>query len=352
MEFPIKILNQLRPILRGFRKAQKLTQADIAKRLGITQQSYAQLEANPAAASLERLFKVLAILQVDVVLKEREVAEKLVTIPMIDTVKNQSIPSETKAISMGQLGSDRSQVYPNTMNFAAQQLAMGSIRNIPSARTLADMDMGASMNRVVLEQLQGHSAADSLKRDFLEKSKAFAEVAGLTAINRADLDIAKACSASADITAMNRIALEQLGGYSATDSCKTALEQLQGHSAADSLKRDFLEQSKVFAEVAGLTAMNRADLDIAKACSATADITAMNRVGLEQLQGYSTADSFKTALEQLQGYSAADSLKTDLEQLRGYSTADSLKTALEQSKAFTDMTNELSLAFSSVKKKR
>lgn len=75
MEYPIKILNQLRPILRGFRKAQKLTQADIAKRLGITQQSYAQLEANPAAASLERLFKVLAILQVEVVLKEQEVTD-------------------------------------------------------------------------------------------------------------------------------------------------------------------------------------------------------------------------------------------------------------------------------------
>lgn len=98
MEFPIKILNQLRPILRGFRKAQKLTQADIAKRLGITQQSYAQLEANPAAASLERLFKVLAILQVDVVLKEREVADIA-----SDYFKNTTMPENVNNIGNNNL---------------------------------------------------------------------------------------------------------------------------------------------------------------------------------------------------------------------------------------------------------
>ncbi|WP_272898048.1 helix-turn-helix domain-containing protein [Beggiatoa leptomitoformis] len=51
----------------------------MAKRLGITQQSYAQLEANPATASLERLFKVLTILQVEVILREREIAHPKAT---------------------------------------------------------------------------------------------------------------------------------------------------------------------------------------------------------------------------------------------------------------------------------
>ncbi|MDD2816959.1 MAG: helix-turn-helix transcriptional regulator [Thiotrichaceae bacterium] len=268
MEFPIKILNQLRPILRGFRKAQKLTQADIAKRLGITQQSYAQLEANPAAASLERLFKVLAILQVDVVLKEREVAEKLVTTLMIDTVKNQSIPSETKAISMGQLGSDHSQVYPNTMNLAAKQLAMGSIKNISSTTTLSEIDALMKMNRTGLEQSM--TCSDVVGRAMLEQQSA----AAIAMKNYA--------------SPMSLIGLDISKGYS---------------------------------KVADITALNRADLDIAKACSATADITAMKRVDLEQLQGYS----------------AAESLKKDF---------------LEKSKAFDDMTNELSLAFSSLKKKR
>lgn len=76
MNYPVKILSQLRPILKGFRKARQLTQADVAKKLGITQQSYAQLEANPASASIERLFKVLQILEVDLILADKPVEEK------------------------------------------------------------------------------------------------------------------------------------------------------------------------------------------------------------------------------------------------------------------------------------
>ncbi|MCA8017554.1 helix-turn-helix domain-containing protein [Burkholderia metallica] len=68
MDFPIQTLTQLRPILVGFRKAAGLTQAQLAARLGVTQQSYAQLEANPSAVSIERLFKVLNTLGVHMTL--------------------------------------------------------------------------------------------------------------------------------------------------------------------------------------------------------------------------------------------------------------------------------------------
>ncbi|KVL50232.1 helix-turn-helix transcriptional regulator [Burkholderia territorii] len=64
MAFPVQTLNQLRPILVGFRKSAGLTQAQLAARLGVTQQSYAQLETNPSAVSIERLFKVLNVLGV------------------------------------------------------------------------------------------------------------------------------------------------------------------------------------------------------------------------------------------------------------------------------------------------
>lgn len=64
MAFPVQTLTQLRPILVGFRKSAGLTQAQLAARLGITQQSYAQLEANPSAVSIERLFKVMNALGV------------------------------------------------------------------------------------------------------------------------------------------------------------------------------------------------------------------------------------------------------------------------------------------------
>ncbi|CAB3810128.1 helix-turn-helix transcriptional regulator [Paraburkholderia fynbosensis] len=70
MDYSIKTLSQLRPILQGFRKTAGLTQAAMASHLGVTQQTYAQLEANPAAVSVERLVKVLRVLQVDLKLTQ------------------------------------------------------------------------------------------------------------------------------------------------------------------------------------------------------------------------------------------------------------------------------------------
>lgn len=66
MIYPIKTLSQLPLVLKGFRKEQGLTQAAMAERLGITQQSYAHFEANPATATLERLFMVLRMLDVEI----------------------------------------------------------------------------------------------------------------------------------------------------------------------------------------------------------------------------------------------------------------------------------------------
>lgn len=66
MIYPIKTLSQLPLILKGFRKEKGLTQAAMAERLGITQQSYAYFEANPATATLERLFMVLRMLDVEI----------------------------------------------------------------------------------------------------------------------------------------------------------------------------------------------------------------------------------------------------------------------------------------------
>ncbi|WP_439412650.1 helix-turn-helix domain-containing protein [Enterobacter ludwigii] len=64
--YSIKTLNQLRPMLIGFRKSKGLTQKEVSERLGVTQQSYAHLEANPASASIARLFKVFSVLGVEI----------------------------------------------------------------------------------------------------------------------------------------------------------------------------------------------------------------------------------------------------------------------------------------------
>jgi HTH-type transcriptional regulator / antitoxin HipB len=81
VDYSVKTLSQLRPVLRGFRMAAGLTQATVAARLGITQQSYAQFEANPAAAGVERLFKVLRLLNAGITLSQNEAHEPASTKP-------------------------------------------------------------------------------------------------------------------------------------------------------------------------------------------------------------------------------------------------------------------------------
>lgn len=70
MDYPIRTLQQIRPLLVGFRKRAGLSQADVAALLGVTQQSYAKIEANPAATSVERLFTILRLLGSEIVLSQ------------------------------------------------------------------------------------------------------------------------------------------------------------------------------------------------------------------------------------------------------------------------------------------
>lgn len=70
VNYPLKTLSQLPLILKGFRKERGLTQAAMAEKLGISQQSYANFEANPARATLDRLFMILRILGVEISLSQ------------------------------------------------------------------------------------------------------------------------------------------------------------------------------------------------------------------------------------------------------------------------------------------
>lgn len=59
MNFPINTSAQLSPVLRGLRKQAGLTQAEVAVRIGTTQQTYARIEANPSATSVGRFLAIL-----------------------------------------------------------------------------------------------------------------------------------------------------------------------------------------------------------------------------------------------------------------------------------------------------
>ena len=72
MIYPIKTLSQLPLVLKAFRKDKGVTQASMAEKLGITQQSYAYFEAQPTKATLERLFTVLRLLNVDLSLEKSD----------------------------------------------------------------------------------------------------------------------------------------------------------------------------------------------------------------------------------------------------------------------------------------
>lgn len=72
MPYQIKTLSQLPMLLKGFRKAKGLTQAAMAEKLGITQQSYSSFEANPTTATLERLFTALRLLDVEISLDQAQ----------------------------------------------------------------------------------------------------------------------------------------------------------------------------------------------------------------------------------------------------------------------------------------
>lgn len=64
MNYTINTLDQLKPVLIGYRKLHKLSQKNLAEKLGISQQSYQVLESNPKKVTMERLFKVLTLLEV------------------------------------------------------------------------------------------------------------------------------------------------------------------------------------------------------------------------------------------------------------------------------------------------
>lgn len=63
--------SQLPAHLQALRRSRKLTQAEMAKRLGVTQVRYSQMERKPELIATGRLLEILAILQVDLLFKPR-----------------------------------------------------------------------------------------------------------------------------------------------------------------------------------------------------------------------------------------------------------------------------------------
>jgi len=69
-EFTVRTAEQLPTLLQAFRKQSNLTQADAAKRLGVSQQSFSQMERRADRVSADRLLEILSLLGVELVLRK------------------------------------------------------------------------------------------------------------------------------------------------------------------------------------------------------------------------------------------------------------------------------------------
>lgn len=71
IEYPVRTPEQLGPLLAGFRNRNNLSQAELAQQLGVGQQTISQLERNAGSATLGRLMRFLALMNVEIVLRTR-----------------------------------------------------------------------------------------------------------------------------------------------------------------------------------------------------------------------------------------------------------------------------------------
>ena len=69
--FTVRTSEQLPAFVQAFRRQAGLTQAQVAQRLGVTQQTYSMLERRAASMSAARLLKLLHILGAELVLAQQ-----------------------------------------------------------------------------------------------------------------------------------------------------------------------------------------------------------------------------------------------------------------------------------------
>ena len=71
MDYPVKLASQLGPVVAGVRRSLKLTQTEVARRMGADQAAISDLERDASRASLERVLKLLSVLVCDLIIRER-----------------------------------------------------------------------------------------------------------------------------------------------------------------------------------------------------------------------------------------------------------------------------------------
>jgi HTH-type transcriptional regulator/antitoxin HipB len=74
VDYPVQLASQLQQLLKSLRKSRQMTQAELARRLGVVQSRVADIERDPGAVSVEQLLQVLAMLGAQMVVRETSAA--------------------------------------------------------------------------------------------------------------------------------------------------------------------------------------------------------------------------------------------------------------------------------------
>lgn len=72
MDYPLHLTSQLQQLLKSLRKSRQMTQAQLARQLGVVQSRVADIEREPGNVSVEQLMNVLAMLGAQLVVRETE----------------------------------------------------------------------------------------------------------------------------------------------------------------------------------------------------------------------------------------------------------------------------------------
>jgi HTH-type transcriptional regulator/antitoxin HipB len=70
MDYPVQLTSQLQQLLKSLRKSRQMTQAELARRLGVVQSRVADIERDPGAVSVAQLLQVLAMLGGQMVVRD------------------------------------------------------------------------------------------------------------------------------------------------------------------------------------------------------------------------------------------------------------------------------------------
>ena len=67
---------QLGAILRGYRRERNLTQQGVGAGCGLPQAALSQIESNPTTTSLSRIYRILAALDLELVIRPRSSGDR------------------------------------------------------------------------------------------------------------------------------------------------------------------------------------------------------------------------------------------------------------------------------------